>query len=186
MSHGSVKERLGCGYWGGLDCMSKFWKPGSLGPLSDVDRSYLNENEWVPTIVNGKLPIIDKSLKILFLLENYQVVVISSETGSGKTTQIPQILVDHGWAQGDRYLSHIFNGRCVAISLPRRIAATSVAKRVAQERSVVLGKEVGYAVRFDECWSPEQTRIKYVTDGMLFREAMIDRIFHNLIISSFK
>ena len=92
---------------GGFDCMSKFWKPGSLGPLSDVDRSYLNENEWVPTIVNGKLPIIDKSLKILFLLEKYQVVVISSETGSGKTTQIPQILVDHGWAQGDRYLSHI-------------------------------------------------------------------------------
>ena len=80
----------------------------------------------------------------------------------------------------------IFNSRCVAISLPRRIAATSVAKRVAQERSVVLGKEVGYAVRFDECWSPEQTRIKYVTDGMLFREAMVDRIFHNLIISSFK
>lgn len=66
-------------------------------------------------------------------------------------------------------------GRCIAISLPRRIAATSVAKRVAEERGVVLGKEVGYAVRFDDCWSADQTRIKYLTDGMLFREAMLDR-----------
>jgi ATP-dependent RNA helicase DDX35 len=83
--------------------MSKFWKPGTLGPRSsDQDRSYLNENEWVPTISKGKLPILEKSLKLLYLVEKYQVVVVSSETGSGKTTQIPQFLVDHGWAQGDR------------------------------------------------------------------------------------
>lgn len=82
--------------------MNKFWKPGTLGPQSDQDRSYLNENEWVPTISRDKLPILEKSLKILYLLEQNQVVVISSETGSGKTTQIPQILADHGWATGDR------------------------------------------------------------------------------------
>lgn len=82
--------------------MNKFWKPGTLGPQSDQDRSYFNENEWVPTLTKEKLPILDKSLKILYLLENNQVVVISSETGSGKTTQIPQILADHGWAQGNR------------------------------------------------------------------------------------
>ena len=85
--------------------MKQFWKPGSFGPQSDQDRSYLNENEWVPTITNAKLPILEKSLKILYLLEKHQVVVISSETGSGKTTQIPQILADHGWAHGNRYLS---------------------------------------------------------------------------------
>jgi hypothetical protein len=82
--------------------MSKFWKPGTF-PRSDQDRSYLNENEWVPTISKEKLPILEKSLQILYLVEKYQVVVISSETGSGKTTQIPQLLLDHGWAQGGRY-----------------------------------------------------------------------------------
>jgi HrpA-like RNA helicase len=71
--------------------------------------------------------------------------------------------------------SFFIESRCIAVSLPRRIAATSVAKRVAQERSVELGKEVGYAVRFDDCWSADHTKIKYVTDGMLFREAMLDR-----------
>ena len=84
------------------DLMNKFWKPGSLGPQSDQDRAYLNENEWVPTFTNAKLPILGKSLKILYLLESFQIVVISSETGSGKTTQIPQILMDHGWAKGER------------------------------------------------------------------------------------
>ena len=61
----------------------------------------------------------------------------------------------------------------IAVTQPRRVAAVTVAKRVADERGCRLGSEVGYAVRFDECHSPE-TRLKYMTDGMLLREAMSD------------
>ena len=61
----------------------------------------------------------------------------------------------------------------VAVTQPRRVAAVNIAKRVAQERGCKLGSEVGYAVRFDECYSSE-TRLKYMTDGMLLREAMSD------------
>lgn len=66
-------------------------------------------------------------------------------------------------------------GTCgvIAVTQPRRVAAVSVAKRVAEERGCQLGSEVGYAVRFDECYSSD-TRLKYMTDGMLLREAMSD------------
>lgn len=56
---------------------------------------------------------------------------------------------------------------------PRRVAATSIARRVAEERGVALGGEVGYSVRFDDC-SSSKTRLKFMTDGMLLREAILD------------
>jgi len=62
----------------------------------------------------------------------------------------------------------------VACTQPRRVAATSVATRVAEEVGTVLGDEVGYAIRFEDLSSPTRTRIKYMTDGMLFRETMVD------------
>jgi len=62
----------------------------------------------------------------------------------------------------------------VACTQPRRVAATSVATRVAEEVGTVLGDEVGYSIRFEDLSSPERTRIKYLTDGMLFREIMMD------------
>ena len=65
-------------------------------------------------------------------------------------------------------------GRKIACTQPRRLAAISVASRVAQEMNSRVGQAVGYAVRFDENFSQEQTRIKFCTDGMLMREAMID------------
>jgi ATP-dependent RNA helicase DDX35 len=83
---------------------------------------------------------------------------------SGKTTQIPQYLHEAGWTAG---------GRCVVCLQPRRVAASTVAKRVAEERGCRLGDEVGYAVRFDACSSP-LTRIKFMTEGMLVREMMAD------------
>ena len=87
------------------------------------------------------------------------------ETGSGKTTQIPQfVLYDD--------LPHLQNKQ-VACTQPRRVAAMSVAKRVADEMDVVLGQEVGYNIRFEDCTSPK-TILKYMTDGMLLREAMND------------
>lgn len=90
------------------------------------------------------------------------------ETGSGKTTQIPQfVLFDD--------LPHL-NGKMVACTQPRRVAAMSVAKRVANEMDVKLGEEVGYSIRFEDVTS-QKTILKYMTDGMLLREAMND---HNL------
>ena len=61
----------------------------------------------------------------------------------------------------------------IGITQPRRVAAITVAKRVSEERGCRLGREVGYSVRFDDCTSP-QTYIKFITDGMLLREAMLD------------
>jgi ATP-dependent RNA helicase DDX35 len=72
------------------------------------------------------------------------------------------------------FLSSVMKQRTVVCTQPRRVAATSVATRVALEMNVPLGREVGYAIRFDEQWDPDRTRIKFVTDGMLLRETMLD------------
>jgi pre-mRNA-splicing factor ATP-dependent RNA helicase DHX15/PRP43 len=94
-----------------------------------------------------------------------QILVFVGETGSGKTTQIPQfILFDE--------LPHLSSSQ-VACTQPRRVAAMSVAKRVADEMDVKLGEEVGYSIRFDDVTGPK-TILKYMTDGMLLREAMSD------------
>ena len=83
----------------------------------------------------------------------------------GKTTQIPQYLYECGWTKG---------ARSICITQPRRVAATSVAKRVAEEMGVQLGREVGYSIKFDDKTDAELTKIKFVTDGMLLREMMLD------------
>lgn len=94
-----------------------------------------------------------------------QILVFVGETGSGKTTQIPQfVLFDD--------LPHL-NKKMIACTQPRRVAAMSVAQRVAQELDVALGEEVGYSIRFEDRTSPS-TILKYMTDGMLLREAMND------------
>jgi HrpA-like RNA helicase len=90
--------------------------------------------------------------------------VVIGDTGSGKTTQIAQILLDAGIAGAD-------GG--IAVTQPRRVAAVSVARRVAAERDVRLGSEVGYTVRFEDC-SCVDTRIKFLTDGCLLRELQTD------------
>ena len=82
------------------------------------------------------------------------------ETGSGKTTQVPQYLVEAGYTE---------DGKKVGCTQPRRVAAMSVAARVAEEMGVKLGNEVGYSIRFEDC-SSEKTVVKYMTDGMLLRE----------------
>ncbi|KAI0925254.1 hypothetical protein AcV7_005537 [Taiwanofungus camphoratus] len=88
------------------------------------------------------------------------------ETGSGKTTQIPQFV-----CYSD--LPHV-KGKMVACTQPRRVAAMSVAKRVADEMDVQLGKQVGYSIRFEDMTESGTTFLKYMTDGMLLREAMND------------
>ncbi|OBZ83250.1 putative ATP-dependent RNA helicase DHX35 [Choanephora cucurbitarum] len=159
-----------------------FWKPGTLVPGSSLDRD--TENESSKAIVahaekqhrhltlkqqRDRLPVFKLRRELLYLLETFQTVVIVGQTGCGKTTQIPQYLYESGWSG---------NGKQIACTQPRRIAATSVAQRVAEEMNCELGAEVGYLIRFDDKTS-EKTKIKYMTDGMLFRETMIDPLLSN-------
>lgn len=88
-------------------------------------------------------------------------MVIVGETGSGKTTQLTQYLHEDGYTHYGM----------VGCTQPRRVAAMSVAKRVADEMGVGLGEEVGYAIRFEDCTN-EKTVIKYMTDGILLRESL--------------
>jgi HrpA-like RNA helicase len=92
-----------------------------------------------------------------------QVLIVIGETGSGKTTQMTQYIHECGLAEKGR----------IGCTQPRRVAAMSVSKRVAEEFGCRLGEEVGYTIRFEDCTSP-RTKIKYMTDGMLLRECLID------------
>lgn len=110
------------------------------------------------------LPIYAYRDEFLAALETHQVLVIVGETGSGKTTQLPQYLHEAGYTR---------NGLKVGCTQPRRVAAMSVAARVADEVGVKVGNEVGYTIRFEDCTS-DKTVLKYMTDGMLLREFMTE------------
>ncbi|CAF9914601.1 MAG: Cyclin-dependent kinase catalytic subunit [Gomphillus americanus] len=106
------------------------------------------------------LPMYQYRNDLLDALKEHQVIIVVAETGSGKTTQIPQYLHEGGFTKG---------GLKVGCTQPRRVAAMSVAARVAEEMGVKLGNEVGYSIRFEDNTS-DKTVVKYMTDGMLLRE----------------
>ncbi|KAI0541680.1 P-loop containing nucleoside triphosphate hydrolase protein [Xylaria digitata] len=110
------------------------------------------------------LPITKHHNSLLYLIEKNPVTIVIGQTGSGKTTQIPQFLEHAGWCA---------EGKLIGITQPRRVAATTVAIRVAEEYGCELGKEVGYSIRFEDVTSAA-TRIKFLTDGLLIREALVD------------
>eukprot|EP00127_Corallochytrium_limacisporum_P002320 Clim_evm108s109 gene=Clim_evmTU108s109 len=110
------------------------------------------------------LPVFAHREQILNTIEQNTVTVLVGETGSGKTTQIPQYLYEAGYCKG---------GGMIGVTQPRRVAAMSVAKRVSEEMDVALGQEVGYSIRFEDMTS-KKTRLKYMTDGMLLREMIND------------
>uniref|UniRef100_F6Q0S8 Pre-mRNA-splicing factor ATP-dependent RNA helicase DHX16 n=1 Tax=Equus caballus TaxID=9796 RepID=F6Q0S8_HORSE len=110
--------------------------------------------------VRRSLPVFPFREELLAAIANHQVLIIEGETGSGKTTQIPQYLFEEGYTK---------KGMKIACTQPRRVAAMSVAARVAREMGVKLGNEVGYSIRFEDCTS-ERTVLRYMTDGMLLRE----------------
>lgn len=141
-----------------------------------------------------QLPVWEYREKFFDNLDNNNTLVLVGETGSGKTTQIPQwcseYLKNRSLKLGKCILSFyrwpylIFNCHSllgVACTQPRRVAAMSVAARVAEEMDVELGKEIGYSIRFEDCTS-ERTILKYLTDGMLLREAMSDPLLENYSI----
>ncbi len=113
---------------------------------------------------NPELPITGKRQEIIQAVKNNPVVIISGETGSGKTTQIPKFCLEAGRGEKGK----------IGCTQPRRIAAVNVAKRVASELSEPLGRTVGYKIRFDDK-TPPKARIKFMTDGILLAETQQDR-----------
>lgn len=117
-----------------------------------------------------RLPVMEQKAAFMTAVHSHQTVVLVGETGSGKTTQIPQFFLDEGvWPR---------TGGMIACTQPRRVAAMSVSKRVSEEADVRLGEEVGYTIRFEDVSGPK-TRLKYLTDGMLLREAMTDPLMRS-------
>ncbi|KAL7831661.1 hypothetical protein AOLI_G00292090 [Acnodon oligacanthus] len=110
-----------------------------------------------------QLPIHQHREKLVEAVKESQFLVVTGETGSGKTTQLPQFLYRAGLCRTGK----------IGVTQPRRVAAITVAQRVCQEMGVRLGVEVGYQVRFDDCTSKD-TLIKYVTDGCMLREILAD------------
>ncbi|KAH9841519.1 pre-mRNA splicing factor [Rhodofomes roseus] len=110
------------------------------------------------------LPIYSYREELLQAIKEHQVLIVVAETGSGKTTQLPQYLHEAGYTA---------NGLKVGCTQPRRVAAMSVAARVAEEMGTKVGYEVGYSIRFEDCTS-DKTVLKYMTDGMLLREFLTE------------
>ncbi len=112
-----------------------------------------------------QLPVVARRDDILAAIRDHQVVVVAGETGSGKTTQIPKMCLELGRGGGGAQIGH---------TQPRRIAARSVAERIAEEMELELGGLVGYQVRFGD-HSSDATRVKVMTDGILLSEMQRDR-----------
>lgn len=134
---------------------------------SQHSHSHASQNGFVNTHKlqqeRRKLPIFPAKHKLTQQIRSLDTAIVIGETGSGKTTQIPQFLHEAG----------VHRGSIIAVTQPRRVAAITVSQRVAQESGTLLGHLVGYSVRFEDVTS-ESTKIKYMTDGMLLRESTLD------------
>jgi ATP-dependent helicase HrpB len=111
-----------------------------------------------------RLPIYEIEQELVARLRTQRRLIISAPTGSGKSTQVPQMLLDHGL---------LGNGQVVVLQ-PRRLATRMLAARVASERKAELGREVGYQIRLENVTS-DATRIRFVTEGVLLRQMLNDR-----------
>jgi ATP-dependent helicase HrpA len=147
--------------------------PEDEAALARLDRDFATaeqrierRREAVPEITYPPaLPVSDRRDDLLAAIRDHQVVVVAGETGSGKTTQLPKICLELG--RGIR--------GAIAHTQPRRLAARTVAQRIADELDVDLGEAVGYAVRFNDS-SSERTLVRLVTDGLLLAEVQHDRL----------
>lgn len=117
------------------------------------------------------LPAFAVRTDLIRTIKENQVTIVIGETGSGKTTQLTQFLYEEGLGAN---LASDGERKMIGCTQPRRVAAMSVAKRVSEERRCVLGKEVGYAIRFEDKTDSQKTVIKYMTEGILLREVLMD------------
>ncbi|EHK16019.1 uncharacterized protein TRIVIDRAFT_227949 [Trichoderma virens Gv29-8] len=124
------------------------------------------DSSFIPALhkPSALLPIAKHRESLLYVVETFPVTIVIGQTGSGKSTQIPQFLERAGWCS---------DGKIIGVTQPRRVAATTVALRVADEVGCEIGKEVGYSIRFEDVTS-SSTRIKFLTDALLIREALAD------------
>ncbi|KAG7381782.1 ATPdependent RNA helicase [Phytophthora pseudosyringae] len=173
--------------------MAAFWRPGATLPGADAEAEAARDlptDAEVPGVQfnplhglslraqRARLPVSKHREELLYAVETHATTILVGATGSGKTTQVPQYLMEAGWATSRprraQAGSETPRNRVIVCTQPRRVAAVTIAERVAQEMGCQVGEEVGYAVRFEEKWDPERTKIKFVTDGLLLRETMRD------------
>ncbi|OWB70879.1 hypothetical protein B5S31_g560 [[Candida] boidinii] len=129
-------------------------------------KNYINKKELKSKAeellkIRKTLPVYKVKDQVVQQLLKSRVNILIGETGSGKSTQIPQFLMKH-------------SEKKIAVTQPRRVAAINLATRVAEEYGCQLGKDVGYSVRFNNMSNKRLTKLKYITDGMLLREMMLD------------
>ncbi|MFG3012194.1 ATP-dependent RNA helicase HrpA [Streptomyces cinerochromogenes] len=136
------------------------------GEIGRAEARMAERRSRVPAVTYPEqLPVSQKKDEIAAAIRDHQVVIVAGETGSGKTTQIPKICVELG--RGVRGM--------IGHTQPRRIAARTVAERVAEELRTPLGESVGWKVRFTDQVNPDATFIKLMTDGILLAEIQTDR-----------
>jgi ATP-dependent RNA helicase DHX37/DHR1 len=144
--------------------------PPELQPLPKIDRkAYSVTVNRTPEVQEARLqlPIISEEQKIMEAIHHHDVVVICGSTGSGKTTQVPQFLFEAGYGSPNSNTPGM-----IGITQPRRVAAVSMSRRVAEELGEHSGA-VGYQIRF-EGTTDSKTAVKFMTDGVLLREAAED------------
>ncbi|EXJ09882.1 ATP-dependent RNA helicase HrpA [Nitrincola nitratireducens] len=130
-----------------------------------MNNTVTHRQPWNTSIDYPELPVSARRQEIAEALQRHQVIIVAGETGSGKTTQLPKICLELG----------LSDKGMIGHTQPRRLAARTVAARIAQELKTELGQAVGYQVRFHDQVS-EQSHIKLMTDGILLAETQRDRL----------
>ncbi|XP_055255741.1 probable ATP-dependent RNA helicase DHX40 isoform X3 [Moschus berezovskii] len=132
----------------------------SAGSVADREEKGCTSQEGGTT---PTFPIQKQRKKLIQAVRDNSFLIVTGNTGSGKTTQLPKYLYEAGFSQHGM----------IGVTQPRKVAAISVAQRVAEEMKCTLGSKVGYQVRFDDC-SSKETAIKYMTDGCLLKHILGD------------
>ncbi|KHJ95697.1 helicase protein [Oesophagostomum dentatum] len=143
-----------------IDFIQALQMPGTLEKQQAEEITAAQKRKMTLEETRRSLPVYAFREQFIEAVREHQVLIIEGETGSGKTTQLPQYLYEAGFCK---------DGKKIGCTQPRRVAAMSVAARVAEEVGCKLGMQVGYSIRFEDCTS-EKTVLKYMTDGMLLRE----------------